>query len=66
VRVSEGQCNILALGAGECYDEIAAGWRHTVLRKNDGTVVACGDNLRHQRSIPALGAGESYDQIAAG
>jgi alpha-tubulin suppressor-like RCC1 family protein len=46
---------------------IAAGWRHTVALKDDGTVAAWGDNASGQTAVPAglsdvvaIAAGESH------
>ena len=40
--------------------QCAAGDRHTVLLKSDGTAVACGRNASGQCNIPALAEGEAY------
>ncbi|CAK0800355.1 unnamed protein product, partial [Prorocentrum cordatum] len=45
---------------------VAAGGRHTVLLRSDGTAVACGDNDDGQCVLPALPAGLTYTQVAAG
>ena len=42
--------------------QISAGWRHTVLLRNDGTAVACGENGVRQCDIPTLADGMSYTQ----
>ena len=42
--------------------QISAGWRHTVLLRNDGTAVACGENGFRQCDIPTLADGMSYTQ----
>ena len=39
---------------------------HTVLLRNDGTAVACGENRFEQCNLPALDEGLTYTQVAAG
>ena len=48
-----GQCNIPALEGAATYTHVAAGTHHTVLRRGDGTVVACGGNIDGRCNIPA-------------
>jgi len=48
------------------YSQVACGSYHTVLLRSDGSVVACGDNLVGQCSIPRLEGGMTYLQVAAG
>jgi uncharacterized repeat protein (TIGR02543 family) len=43
-----GQCNV---GGWTDIIQVATGWRHTVGRKADGTVVAVGDNSLGQRNV---------------
>ena len=45
---------------------VSAGRSHTVLLRNDGTVVACGWNEVGQCNIPPLDEGMSYTQVSAG
>ncbi|CAK0907181.1 unnamed protein product, partial [Prorocentrum cordatum] len=45
---------------------VAAGGRHTVLLRSDGTAVACGYNDEGQCDIPALVGDVTYTQVAAG
>ncbi|CAK0799045.1 unnamed protein product [Prorocentrum cordatum] len=54
------------LPAGLTYTQVAAGERHTVLLRSDGTAVACGGNHVGQCDLPALPAGLTYMQVAAG
>ena len=44
----------------------SAGWRHTVLLRNDGQAVACGLKSHGQCNIPPLDEGISYSQVSAG
>ena len=46
--------------------QVAAGFGHTVLLKNDGTVVACGFDNEGQCRIPEMESGVVYTQVAAG
>jgi hypothetical protein len=62
----DGQCNVAALPAGLSYVEIAAGPRHSIARRDDGSVVAWGSNTYGQCNVPALPAGLQYVQVAAG
>ncbi|CAK0799049.1 unnamed protein product [Prorocentrum cordatum] len=55
-----------ALPAGLTYTQVAAGERHTVLLRSDGTAVDCGWNDVGQCDLPALPAGLTYTQVAAG
>ena len=43
-----------------------AGFDHTVLLREDGTVVAIGDDSEGQCSVPALPPGRKYIAVAAG
>ncbi|CAK0870814.1 unnamed protein product [Prorocentrum cordatum] len=45
---------------------VAAGARHTVLLRSDGTAVACGRSDEGQCVLPGLAAGRAYTQAAAG
>ena len=51
---------------GVVYDQVAAGWAHTVLLKSDGTATACGGNLHGQCNIPVLATGVVFTHVAAG
>merc|ERR1712232_1232237 len=42
-----------ALEEGATYTRIAAGDKHTVLLRSDGTAVACGYNIYGQCNVPA-------------
>ncbi|CAK0819108.1 unnamed protein product [Prorocentrum cordatum] len=44
----------------------AAGSRHTVLLRSDGSAVACGGNEDGQCDLPALTGALAYTQVAAG
>ena len=48
------------------YTQVSAGRYHTALLRNDGHVVACGDNYFGQRDIPALDEGMAYIQVSSG
>ena len=72
-RVPGTMFGVLPCGLGEGTDlvsacpyvrctQISAGWRHTVLLRNDGTAVACGENGVRQCDIPTLADGMSYTQ----
>src|SRR5262245_6872910 len=50
----------------ESFVEVAAGSWHTLARRSDGSVVAWGDNMGGQCSVPALPPGLSYVEVAAG
>ena len=45
---------------------MAAGYRHTLLFRDDGQAVAFGSNKDQQGNIPALPAGVRYVDCAAG
>src|SRR5439155_21471 len=51
---------------GLTYVQVAAGGRHSVARRNDGSVVAWGDNYYGECNVPALPPGLSYVQVTAG
>lgn len=69
-------CNVPALPPGLSYVEVAAGggyggqglfyFGHTVARRNDGSVVAWGNNYQDQCNVPALPLGLSYVEVTAG
>ena len=61
-----GQTTIPALPAGVTYTQVAAGYKHTVLLRSDGTAVAVGLNNYGQTTIPAPPAGVTYTGVAAG
>jgi hypothetical protein len=48
------------------YVEVAAGEKHTVSRRSDGSVIAWGRNDYGQNNVPALPPSLSYVEIAAG
>ena len=48
------------------YAQVAAGERHAVFRRSDGTAVATGDNRFGQCDIPAAPVGQKYTHVAAG
>ena len=48
----------------ESYTQVAAGYMHTVALKNDGTLVAWGDNSDGQCNVPSGLTGVT--QVAAG
>src|SRR5262245_34098756 len=50
----------------ESFVEVEAGRRHTVARRSDGNVVACGDNYYGQCDVPVLPPGLTYVQVAGG
>jgi Regulator of chromosome condensation (RCC1) repeat len=50
----------------EAFVDVAAGGKHTVARRGDGSVVAWGDNGAGQCNVPALPGGLTYVEIAAG
>lgn len=50
----------------ESFAEIAADRWHTLARRDDGTVVAWGENSNGECNVPALPSGATYLQIAAG
>src|SRR5947207_12815242 len=49
----------------ESFVEVAAGGRHNVARRSDGSVVAWGDNYSGQCDVPALSLGLTYVEVAA-
>ena len=59
-------CDIPVLDEGLTYTQVSAGTYHTVLLKNNGTAVACGNNRFGQCDIPMLDGCLTYTQIAAG
>ena len=61
-----GQCDIPALDDGIAYVQVSAGFAHTVLLRNDGRAVACGDNTEGQCNIPPLRSAVTYTGVAAG
>jgi alpha-tubulin suppressor-like RCC1 family protein len=71
---AEAQTSVVSWGshlgdtgyASESFVEIAAGAKHVLARRADGTVVAWGENLKGQCDVPVLGAGSTYVAIAAG
>jgi hypothetical protein len=50
----------------EPFEEIAAGWQHTVARRSDGSLAAWGRNYWGQCTVPALPLGLRYVEVAAG
>ena len=50
----------------QTFVEVAANGDHTVVRRNDGSVVAWGENSLGQCNVPALPPGLSYVEVAAG
>ena len=58
-----GQCDPPCLDEGLAYVQVAAGEKHTVLLRSDGSVVACGLNNYGQCHPPCI---HPYVQVAAG
>ncbi len=56
---------VIPLAAQSAVQSIAAGYRHSLALKNDGSVVAWGDNSKGQTSVPAA-AQSGVTAIAAG
>lgn len=54
-----------ALIDGECYVEIACGYQHVALLRNDGIALAIGQNMGGQCDIPVLPEGATYTQVSA-
>jgi hypothetical protein len=48
------------------YIQVAAGRRHTVALRSDGSIVAWGNNSLNETNVPALPPGLNYTQVAAG
>lgn len=61
-----GQCTVPPLPQGRRYVNVAAGYRHSVLLRDDGAVVAFGDDADGQCSLPELPAGLRYVSVKAG
>lgn len=61
-----GESAIAAPDRDNAYTQAAAGHFHTVLLRNDGTVVARGQNAERQCNIPELVRDSTYTQVAAG
>ena len=59
-RLQWTECNIPDLAEGVIYTHVAAGDRHTVLLKSDGTAMAVGRNDFGQCNIPDLSEGDAY------
>jgi alpha-tubulin suppressor-like RCC1 family protein len=55
-----------ALPAGLTYTQVAAGWRHSVALRSDGTAVCFGDNSSGQCNAPPPAAGTSFVSVGAG
>ena len=74
IGLARGQSYISAWGQqvvdsrwnDQAFVQIAAGDRHTMALRSDGTVVAWGWNGYTQCNVPPLPAGLTYVQIAAG
>eukprot|EP00438_Fugacium_kawagutii_P023700 Skav227683 [mRNA] locus=scaffold2108:133246:133887:- [translate_table: standard] len=66
----DGQCDIPPVDDGVTYTQVSAGCRHTVLLRNDGCAVRCGNSRENnhdgQRDIPPLDDGMTYTQVSAG
>ena len=54
------------LDEGLSYTQASVGGFQTVILRQDGNVVACGDNEHGQCNIPVLEEGMSYVQVSAG
>lgn len=61
-----GAAQAPGLPAGLTYVEAAAGGHFTVARRNDGSVVAWGDNQFGQTFVPPLPSGLVYVEVASG
>jgi hypothetical protein len=61
-----GQTNVPALPPGLTYVQVAAGYRHSVALRSDGSAVAWGDNFYGQTNVPPLPPGLTYVLTAAG
>ena len=48
------------------FVEVAAGGRHSLARRSDGSVVGWGSNDSGQLNVPALPPGLTYVEVAAG